>query len=581
MKRAFLIVFLLAFSLSAQDPVTVDELRDHIYFLADDALEGRKPGTPGGDKAAQYIRDYFSEAGLELLGDKGLQDFEIISAVSLDDGNALSFAGKSYTVMQDFSPLWFSDNGSLNAPVVFAGYGFQIDEEELSWDDYAEVDVKGKWALILLGDPEPDNPHSEYGFHAQMRKKVQVATDNGAAGVIFVAGPQWDDEDQLPSLDRRYEALDKVPVIRIKRSVADALLEQKSVADLESTLNETSAPQSLEMNKELSATTALKIDYDTTHNVAALVRGQNAAAEEYIVIGAHYDHLGYGGPGSGSRAIDTLAIHNGADDNASGVAAMLEIAEYFATLPQKPQRSLLFLAFGAEEMGLLGSKFFVDNPLLSMDDLRLMINLDMVGRLDESKGLTVGGTGTSTVLDSLVKEGAAELALEVSTQDEGSGPSDHASFYGKDKPVLFFFSGTHQDYHKPSDDADKINYTGIQKIAGLVTDIALDQAVSRKALAFQEAGPRERTMRTSFKVTFGVMPDYASDVDGMRLDDVRKDGPAGKAGMQSGDVIKAINGNKISNIYDYMNRLADLKEGDLVDVTVMREGQELSLKLQL
>jgi aminopeptidase-like protein len=294
--------------------------------------------------------------------------------------------------------------------------------------------------------------------------------------------------------------------------------------------------------------------------------------------------LGLGGPGSGSRQPDTLAIHNGADDNASGVAALLEIAEKLAANRQRLQRSLLFISFGAEEMGLLGSKFFTKNPLIDLKQVKMMFNLDMVGHLNpETKAITLGGTGTAAGLDGIVQQHNGPYGFDLKLSPEGYGPSDHASFYAENIPVLFFFTGVHEQYHTPDDDTERINFAGEKSIADYAYDLILSIANRESALAYQEAGPKSRpSAGRGFKVTLGVVPDFSSaEKAGFRIDGVRKGGPADRAGMQKGDVIVAIEGKAVKNIYDYMYRLAELKPGQRASVEFMRGDQKIILIVEL
>jgi membrane-associated protease RseP (regulator of RpoE activity) len=291
------------------------------------------------------------------------------------------------------------------------------------------------------------------------------------------------------------------------------------------------------------------------------------------------DHLGYGGDGSGSLRPDVNAIHNGADDNASGTAGLLELAEKLAAKPLK--RDVLFIAFDAEEKGLLGSKHFVDNPVVNLENVVTMLNLDMIGRLKDST-LTVGGTGTSPLFEPILDSLQKKHKLNIAYSKEGFGPSDHSSFYAKDIPVLFFFTGTHEDYHKPSDDWEKINANGEQKILELVYDVTtLVGALEEKPL-FTTAGPKKRPQgRRGFKVTFGIIPSYGSGGPGLKIDGVRPDGPAETAGIIGGDTLIEIGGKDVQDIYDYMHRLGELKKGQSVDVKVKRGEETLSFTVNL
>lgn len=582
MRQILLIffVFLCGFS-SAQDPVTTAELHEHLAYLASDDLKGRFPGTEESKQAAQYILEQFKSFGLEPLGDDGYQYFNVVTAVKLSEGNSLSFAGTSYNVQRDFIPIGFSENKNISVPMVFAGYGFTIENDSVKWNDYENVDVQGKWVLVLRGDPE-NNPHSmKYADHSSLRKKALIAKDHGAEGIIFVSGPKYDEPDSLMRLGfDKSRSRAGIAVLQVKRYLADRFLKDtgKRISELEKTINTTLKPMSFKINKKISANIAVEHVEVATQNIVAVKWGNDPELKkEFIVIGAHYDHLGYGGWGSGSRTPDTLAIHNGADDNGSGVSSVLEIAEYFASV--ETARSILFISFGAEEMGLLGSKFFTAHPLIKLENIRLMLNLDMVGRLNNEDKLTMGGTGTAEGLDDLVREKGNGFNLKISTSFGGYGPSDHASFYSKNIPVLFFFTGTHDDYHKPSDDVEKINFKGMKEVCDYAISIAFAQASSKEKLTFTEAGSKEEPRRMRFRVTLGIIPDYGTDVKGLRIDGVKEDGPAFKGGLLKGDIIISMDDKPVNNIYDYMGRLGEFKPGQAIVVEAMRGKEKVKLNV--
>jgi len=314
-----------------------------------------------------------------------------------------------------------------------------------------------------------------------------------------------------------------------------------------------------------------------------MLRGASAP-EEYVIIGAHYDHLGMGGPGSSSRTPDTVAVHYGADDNASGVALMIELAERLAAMKQRPARSILFVAFSGEEMGLLGSKHFVENSGISPAAVNLMINLDMVGRMKEGNGLQVAGIGTAAGLRDTVLAYADTTALSLAFTSEGYGPSDHSAFYGRNIPVLSITTGAHLDYHTPMDTPDKLNYEGMIKTGDLLFGIVNAVAGRSARLAFTEAGPKEPTspMGRRRGVTLGIMPDFAGNVkNGLRADFVTPGKPAALGGMEKGDIIVSIDDKPVSNIEDYMFRLNQLKPGQRVTVEVLRSGNRELLLIQL
>ena len=567
--------------------ITIHELKQHVAFLASDSLKGRKPGTKGGQQAAEYIKNEISKLDLELLGNNGFQFFDVVTSVILGENNKLSFSGFTGTVGEDFIPFGFSKNDSITGEVVFAGYGFDVKTDSISWNDYSGLDVTGKWVMVLRGDPE-DNPHGEFAEHSSLRKKAMVARDKGAAGILFVSGVTFDENDDLIELYYdQSQTGSGIPVLHIKRSVADVLLRKKNytIKSLESNLIQERVSQSFVMNKIVTVVTDLIQKRVRTQNVLAMLPGTDPALiEEFIVIGAHYDHLGFGGSHSGSLRPDSLAIHNGADDNASGVAAIIEIMEELSFSRQYVKRSVLFIAFGAEESGLLGSKYFTKNSLVDLNQIKLMINLDMVGRMNpDTKSLIVGGTGTGAGLSDFLKTNLQNSDLDVSFSSEGYGPSDHSSFYVEDIPVLFFFSGSHQDYHTPEDDSYKINYAGLKYISEIVYDVVVNVANHSDNFVFQEAGPKEQSRgRRRFKVTLGILPDYTyHESPGLRVDGVLDGRPAKKAGMTKGDIITAIDGEMVGDIYDYMYRLEKLKAGQKISVDVLRNGKKIVLSVDL
>lgn len=586
-----LISVTIAFAQSAESPeITVEELKGHIGYLASDDLEGRKPGTPGIEKAANYIVEQLKKLEATPAGDDYFQTLEIVTEMKLGEGNMLSFGGFKGKVEEDFIPLNISENGEVTASAVFVGYGFQIDEDSLKWDDYSEMDTEGKWVIIMRGSPSGAGGHGAdpYENHSSLRKKILTARDNKAAGVMFVTGKEFQEADDLIKLSfSRRETPAGLPALHIKREVFNSLIADAGITidDLEKNINEIKAPASFELDVEINGVADLERIKAATRNVTAIIEGNDPVLkDEFILIGAHYDHLGYGGVGSGSRAPDTVAIHNGADDNASGTAAAIEVFEKLAANKNELKRSILFMAFTAEEMGLVGSKYFADNPFVDLDKINFMINMDMVGRLDnDTKNLTVGGTGTAVGLEDMLKTHVDKSGLNVKYSSEGYGPSDHASFYAKDIPVMFVFTGVHEDYHTPQDDAHLINYEGEKVVADLVYDVAFDIANQTDALVYQEAGPKEpQNTYKRFKVTLGIMPDVASsDVKGVRADAVIEGRPAYNAGMQKGDIIIAMEGKSVNDIYDYMNRLADFEPGQRISVDVKRGDETVVLIVDL
>ncbi|WP_319502445.1 M28 family peptidase [uncultured Draconibacterium sp.] len=564
--------------------ITLDDIRENIDYLASDSLKGRKSGEQGDLLAAQYIAGKFEAAGLELLFDNGFQEFNLVTSAEIADGNQLLVNDAEYEVEKDFLPYAFSANTTVTAEVVFTGFGIEVTRDSLKWNDFDGADVSGKWMLVLQGDPDLDNPNSPYLEFSSERAKALKASDKGAAGIIFVAGTKFSEEDELSSLffDKNSSRF-SIPVIQVTRKVANEILRgiDQTVEKLEAEILEQNAGLNLEVPATVSTTVKVELKETSTQNVVAMLPGNDDSLKnEYVVVGAHFDHLGMGGPGSGSRAIDTVAVHNGADDNASGVSAVIQLAEKLAG-DKSNKRSVVFVAFGAEEMGLLGSKEFTMKPPVETDKMVAMFNFDMIGRLKEDNSLSIGGTKTAEETEDLLNNLNPDFTLAFT--GEGIGPSDHASFYLQDIPVIYISTGAHPDYHTPQDDAELINFEGTQKVMNYSVAL-LDDVVNRaEKLTFQEAGSKfQRSRGGRFKVTLGVMPDFAGvEKRGMRVDAVSKGKPAYAAGMKKGDIIVAIDGKKVSNIYEYMDRLQKLEAGATISVDILRDEKPTVLIVQL
>ena len=578
-----LIILLTVNNIFAQttSDITVNEIKEHIYFLADDSLQGRKPGTEGGKISAEYIKSQFESYGLETIGDDGFQYFDVTMRVMPGEANKLVFEGTKYTHKTDFIVMPFSTNDKLDSEVVFVGFGMEIKHDSLKWNDYKDIDVNGKIVMVLRGDPEPKNEESLFISYASDRDKVILARDKGAIGVLFVNGPQFGTEKLAKPMFNRVTADAGLPVVNISTDLANTILKDQNINidSLENSISSSFVSNSFSINKNISFQTDQVKETVTTQNIVAVLRGNDPSLKaEFVVIGAHYDHLGFGGPGSGSRMQDTIAIHNGADDNASGVAGVLELAQKLSSQKETIKRSVLFMAFAAEEMGLLGSQYFANEALIDMNKVNIMMNFDMIGRLDaDEKGIVLGGTGTAVEFDELLNKFEENSEIAVTRSPEGYGASDHASFYSSGIPVMFFFTGAHADYHTPFDDADKINYEGEKEILDFAYPMLEYFVNSDSSLTFKEAGSKakKRDDRRGLKVKLGIMPDFtATENDGLGIGGVTKGGPAYTGGLLKGDKITAINGLSINNIYDYMARLKKLEPGQTISVDILRDGKK-------
>jgi aminopeptidase YwaD len=565
--------------------ITQFELKQHIKYLASDELAGRYPGTEGDKKAAEYIRNHFRSFGLKMEGTDGFQSFEVTIKIKAGLNNKFQAGKISGTAMIDFTPTGFSARSILNAPVVFAGYGLQAQNDTFKWDDFKGVDLKGKWCLILRGSPEIPKSTELFKSGTQDRDKAMLAKDLGAAGVLLVSGVDFDKNDELISLSYKEGALE-IPVLHIKRPLADEILKGNNlnIASLEEKYKKESSHSSVLLNSTVNASADVEPLVAKTENVIGIIEGKDPQLKnEFVVIGAHFDHLGMGGFGSGSRVPDTVAVHHGADDNASGVASVIELAKRFSFYKDSLKRTLVFICFSAEEEGILGSKYFTEHPLIDLTKIEAMVNLDMVGRLRENRSLQVHGTGTSLEATNILNNLNRDSAFVFTLSSEGYGPSDHSSFYAKNIPVFFITTGAHMDYHTPKDTYDAINYDGLKKVSDFVYRIALDLDREPARLNFREAGPKnQETGRYRLKVTLGIMPDFTStDNNGLRADFVTPGKPAFKAGMLKGDVIISINGKAINNIQDYMYRMSKISQGETINVDIMRKGKKEVLIVQL
>ena len=574
----FLTTLLFSCQSNFQEAITVPEIEGHLSFLASDELKGRYPGTPEDIQLTEYIAAELKQAGLKLYEKTGVQHFDIVTEIEAGEENTFQLDQSQLIMDSDYALFAFSQSGQARAEVVFAGYGFQVDEEKAKWDDYAAVDVSGRWVMILRGVPGKQEPSSPFVNYSEDRGKALLASDQGAAGVIFVSGTSFDPKDHLVELKGKQAPLG-IPVIQMSRNAADQLLRlsgQDSLSVIESSLISTQKPRSFETGIEVNISVDLRPKKMETANVIATLKGSDPVLrDEYVIIGGHHDHLGMGGPGTSSRQPDTIAIHYGADDNASGVTGVLEAAEWLSA--KTTSRSILFATFGAEEMGLIGSKYLVENSPIDLDNVQVMINLDMIGRLNEERLLQIGGVGTSPGFKNLLDSINASYDFKMTYSNEGFGPSDHASFYAKDVPVLFISTGPHADYHTPADKISAINLEGTQEVIAFAAEVAAALANQQERIAFTEAGPKVRGSSRGRRggITLGLMPDMTYDgSEGMPVMFVTEGKPAAVGGIQKNDVIVAIEGKSVGNIYDYMSRLGQLKEGMSIVVQVKR-GEDL------
>jgi len=540
-----------------------------VEVLSSDSLEGRFTGSEGERKARSYILYKLKEYGYEpkvqvfkaLVGLEPVE-YERRFFIFKKPLTYLQVGGESYRLGIDFLPLSFSEDGKVEGEVVFVGWGIA----DSSHNEYAPVDVRGKVVMVLRYVPDS----GDYEDYAPIPTKLRIAREKGAKAVLILNPPDY--EDELRPLKAREVMNSGIVATMIKRRVAEDILGKS----LDSIYKRLSAGEILSFNtgKKVKVGVKLKRKYVKTANVLAILPGES---KRWIGVGAHYDHLGWGGPGSGSLVPQLHAIHHGADDNASGVAAVLELARLWAV--KRPKRTLVFSFWSGEEIGLLGSRYFVEHPPLPMDSAYAYLNYDMVGRMRDSS-FSVLGAYSGKGLDSLIGRMVQRHGYKLNVGTGAVGPSDHTSFYLKRVPVAHFFTGAHEDYHKPSDTPDKINYDGLRAIVEISYEL-LDSLMGLPKLEYvkvKEEAPKGGRMG-KLKVKLGIIPAYASRIKGVKVEGVVPGKPAELAGIRAGDIIVAIGGKPINNLYDYMDALMKYRPGDRTVVTVKRSGELLELEV--
>jgi hypothetical protein len=562
-----------------------------VTYLASDALQGRGNGSPELDQAADYIAAEFRKAGLQPAGDNGtyFQNFEITTGAVLGARNELSIAGVALKTNQDFLPILFSNTAVFDGPLIFAGYG--ITAPEYHYDDYSGIDPKDKIVVVFEHEPQENDPNSvflgkDYTAHSSFTNKAINARLHGAKGIVFITEPSHQTEDLGPT-ERQVEETDMgIPAVHVKRDfvMKPFAARGKDLAALQQAIDKDLQPQSFELPGVTAhiATEVGRMRKTVKNVIAALPGSDPSLKDQWIVIGAHYDHLGLGNRNSLAPSL-IGQVHHGADDNASGTAGVMEIARVAAANRPMWKRSVLFMTFAGEEIGLLGSSAFVNNPTVPLGNIDAMINMDMIGRLTKDK-LYISGTGTSPEFKPMLEELDKSTGLDVVFSESGYGASDHTSFNAKKIPVLFFYSGLHTDYHKPSDTADKINSAGAVKVTSLVYRITDRVANETPKLAYTEVAqpvPASRGGGRGYGPYFGSVPDFRDDLKGVLFSDVQNNSPAAKAGLKAGDLMVEFDGKQILNLNDYAYALRSKQPGDVVTVVVKRNGADVKTDVTL
>ena len=588
--RSFAIVAVATAVLAASSTPQADPNRyvNDVRMLASPEMEGRGAGTNGIVRAEHLLEKRYKELHLDPAGVKGYeQPFSVVTGARLRSDNrcAVQTSGQKQElkVEQDFVPFSFSSSGEVSAPMVFAGYGVTADE--FHYDDYAGLDVKDKVVVVLRYEPSGLSHHGQTQ-HAQLITKAINARNHGAKALIVMNGKLGDGEEDLLTRFGSVSGPENVGIVmlQVKNAIADGWFQAagKTLKDVQDQINVATKPMSFDFPDTLHA--SLNVDIETTratvNNVLAWLPGQT---DEYVIIGAHYDHLGRGN-------VDSLApsqigqIHPGADDNASGTAGVLELARLLAPDRGKLKRSILFMDFAGEELGLLGSAEWVKEPTRPLNKAVAMINMDMIGRIKDDK-VYIGGVGTGSTFKSVLEQAEKEAPFKFESSPGGYSSSDHTSFVTKKIPVLFFFSGLHSDYHKPSDTWDKINGGSAARLLDMVENVAVQLANTDQPPTFQVVAEEKPIGGISggggYGPYFGSVPDFGQVENGVKFSDVRPNSPAAKAGFKAGDILVQFGDKPIKNLYDFTDALRRSKVGDVVEVKVLRGGQPVIASVTL
>ena len=576
--------------LSTADP---QRYLSDIKTLTQPKMEGRGDGLKGLTRAEHVLVERYRSYGLEPAGSKEyLQPFTVTTGAKLRGKNHFLVQNggtrSALKLNQDYVPFSFSDSGTVTAPLLFAGYGATA--AEFGYDDYAGLDAKDKIVVVLRYEPSgfaSKSGNQGLTTHSQLITKAINARNHGAKGLILLNGKLGEGEEDLLTRFGSVGGPENVGLLfaQVKDSPAQQWFHAagKSLIDLQEKINFSSKPASFAFPDTLHAT--LTIDVKTTHatvnNVLAYLPGKT---DEYVIVGAHYDHLGRG-------TFDSLApsligqVHPGADDNASGTAGVLELTRILSPLKGQLQRGILFMSFAGEELGLLGSAAWVKDPTKPLDKAVAMLNMDMIGRIKDNK-VYIGGVGTGSTLQKVLDQGRGDSPLKFEISQSGYASSDHTSFVTKQIPVLFFFSGLHSDYHKPSDTWDKINPDSAVSLLNIIARITVDLASGPQRPAFavvSEGNPHSGVSGSGsgYGPYFGSIPDFGQTENGVKFSDVKPGSPAAKAGLKAGDVLVQFGDKPIKNLYDFTDALRRSKVGDVVPVTVLRDGKELKVDVKL
>jgi len=556
-------------------------LLTHIAYLASDLRDGRGIGTAGLDSSALYIERRFLDYGLDpLFFDSYQQNFTMNWGATLLDGCGIECGeNSSLRLGFDYMPVGFSGNGEIETALVFAGYG--ISASEYDYDDYEEIDVDGKIVVVLEGEPAQDEADSKFEGeadtdHFMLRSKVINAKTHGAIGLLIITDNLIGDKIPYPRTDEPYRD-SGIPAAYVTHSAISMLAPRLDAEKAKRSIDLNETPRSMDLGEDkVSFSIQLDRNEIPVSNVGAVLPGQK---DEIIVIGAHYDHLGFGQ--NGTREYGIYDVHNGADDNGSGVSVLLEMARVLSS-KENVGPTLWFVAFTAEEVGLVGSNHFVNNPPDDFEDIKFMLNLDMFGRIEGHK-LTAYGVHSAEGLVEMASDAAKNTQLELSYTGGGYGASDHTSFYTKGVPVIHLMGTLHDDYHTTRDDIDKINSIDLVNVLDYSLNLVYLSGLDKTKLIYKESTPPKRGGRRGLKVSMGTIPDFSQpdDLNGFRIQGVRAESPADIGGLQAMDIIIKMDDVIVDNIYDFTFVLKRRKPGDTIQVGYLRDGTEHTTSIVL
>jgi Peptidase family M28/PA domain/PDZ domain len=571
---------------------TASKTRAHVQALTSEKLEGRLAGSAGERLAAGYIAAELQKIGAKPL--PGQRDYRIpfeFTAGTRDGGSRVTIGTQTFGKESDVRALSFSDNGEASGEVVFAGYGIVVpDSQDFGYDSYATLDVKDKIVLILRYFPEDADPKTRHVLarYADLRYKAMAARQRGARAMLVVTGPRSPNAGEtVPMSFDTALAGSGIVAASISGRVAKEIiapLPDKTLENIQRPFD-SGNPHAAGFaipGLRISVAAAVQRERKTGENVVAYLPVTEPAGDRpkpWIVAGAHYDHLGHGEAGNTLAGKDEAGrVHFGADDNASGTAAVLALA---ATLAKEPrQRNVICALWSGEELGLLGSSAFANAPPVPLDQIAAYLNFDMVGRMQDNR-LSVQATGSSPTWGRILEQANVAAGFDLQLQEDPYQPTDVATFNGAGIPALSFFTGTHVDYHKPSDTADKIDYDDLDRVVDFAAAIVRGVEGLPDAPQFTKVEQKMQPGggRAGVRVFTGTIPDYATDAKGLLLSGVIGGGPAEQAGLRKGDVIVEIAGQTIANIYDYTYALDVLKIGQPARVVYVRDGRRMETTL--